>query len=248
MIPIDLTGKTALVTGGAAGIGKACSSLLAQAGARVGIADINLEGARATAGALEGGLAFPCDLADEKSIAALAERAQAGLGRVDLLVNCAGIIVHRRGIRAVEPAEWDTVMAVNLRGAFLISRELIEGMKERGYGRIVHISSLSARAGAIEVGIHYAAAKAGLIGLVRTLAKEGAPHNVTVNAVAPGIIATEPVMRRISDHVEDYLRSIPLGRLGRPEDVASVVLFLCSRLSDYITGATIDINGGQYMG
>jgi NAD(P)-dependent dehydrogenase (short-subunit alcohol dehydrogenase family) len=248
MIPIDLSGRTALVTGGAAGIGKACVAILARAGARVAVADIDLEGAEKTASVWEGCSAYRCDVADQNSVVGAATAVGSELGAVDILVHCAGVIVHRRGIRAVEPAEWDSVMAVNLRGAYLLSRELVEGMKERGFGKIVHVSSLAARVGAIETGIHYSASKAGLVGLVRTLAKEGAPYGVTVNAVAPGIIATEPVMKKIADHVEDYIRAIPMGRLGEPEDVASVVLFLCSPLSDYITGATLDINGGQYMG
>jgi NAD(P)-dependent dehydrogenase (short-subunit alcohol dehydrogenase family) len=248
MLPIDLDGRRALVTGGAAGIGRACVAILTRAGARVAVADINLEGAEQAAAEWPGSSAYRCDLADHQSISTMVAEVVSDMGTVDIMVNCAGIIVHRRGIRAVEPSEWDAVMGVNLRGAYLLSRELIEGMKERRYGKIVHVSSLAARVGAIETGIHYSAAKAGLIGLVRTLAKEGAPHGVAVNAVAPGIIATEPVMKKISDHVEDYLRIIPMGRLGQPEDVASVILFLCSPLSDYITGATIDINGGQYMG
>ena len=248
MVTIDLTGRAALVTGGAAGIGRACAAILARAGARVAIADINREGAEKTALQLSGSVAFHCDLADERSVRGLIAEATAQVGPIDTLVNSAGIIVHRTGIRTVEPSEWDTVMAVNLRGAYLLSRELIEGMKERRYGKIVHVSSLAARVGGIKTGIHYAASKAGLIGLVRTLAKEGAPFGVAVNAIAPGVIATDAVMSKISDQVEDYLSTIPMGRLGEPEDVASVVLFLCSPLSDYVTGATLDINGGQYMG
>jgi len=144
--------------------------------------------------------------------------------------------------------EWDQVLDVNLRGAFLMCRELIDGMKGRGWGKIVNFSSLAARVGGIEVGIHYAASKAGLLGLTRTLAKEGAPHGITVNAVAPGIIATATVLRQVGDHEDQYRKSIPMGRLGRPEDVAHVVLFLASPLSDYVTGIVVDVNGGMYMG
>ncbi|MBN1837073.1 MAG: SDR family oxidoreductase, partial [Spirochaetales bacterium] len=202
MIQIDLSGKSALVTGGASGIGKACALMLAGAGARVAVADINMSGAEQTAAGLEGGSAWHCDLADEQSIRTLVERLGSELGAVDILVNSAGIIAYRRGAAAVDTEEWDRVMAVNLRGAFLLSRELIAGMKSRGYGRLIHFSSLAARVGGIEAGIHYAASKAGLLGLVRTLAKEGAPHNVTANAVAPGIIATDPVKKQIGDHEE----------------------------------------------
>jgi 3-oxoacyl-[acyl-carrier protein] reductase len=140
------------------------------------------------------------------------------------------------------------VLDVNLRGTYLVCRAFMEGMVARRGGKIVLFSSLAARVGAIEVGIHYAAAKAGLIGFARTLAKEGGPHGITVNAVAPGIILTEPVQRQIGGREEDYLAQIPLRRLGEAQDVANVVLFLCSPLSDYITGCVLDINGGMYMG
>jgi 3-oxoacyl-[acyl-carrier protein] reductase len=248
MTEIDLTGKIALVTGGAEGIGKACAHTLAQAGAQVVIADINEEGARLTADTLPGGKAHHCDLADPQSIRELTERLQTETGSVDILVSCAGIISYRKGIGEVSPEEWDNVLNVNLRSAYMLCRELIKGMKSKRYGKIVHFSSLAARQGAIEAGIHYAASKAGLIGLVRTLAKEAAPFQITVNAVAPGIIATETVLKQIADHEDAYIKTIPLGRLGDPKDVANVVLFLCSPLSDYLTGLTIDVNGGMYMG
>jgi NAD(P)-dependent dehydrogenase (short-subunit alcohol dehydrogenase family) len=247
MIQIDLSGRTALVTGGASGIGKACATILSRAGAQVAVADINTRGAEDTAAGLEGASAWFCDLASQQSISALLHRLEPKLGPVDILVNSAGIIAYGR-LSAVDAEEWDRVATVNLRGAFLLSRELIPGMKSRGYGRLIHFSSLAARVGGIEAGIHYAASKAGLLGLVRTLAKEGAAHNVTANAVAPGIIATDPVKRQIGDREESYNRSIPLGRIGSPEDVAGAVLFLCSPLADYITGITLDINGGLYMG
>jgi len=144
--------------------------------------------------------------------------------------------------------EWDRVLDVNLRGTYLVCRALIEDMKERGGGKVINFSSLAARVGGIEVGIHYAASKAGLIGLTRTLAKEGGPHGICVNAVAPGIILTAPVQRQVGGHEDAYTAQIPLRRLGRPGDVAGVVLFLASPLSDYVTGIVLDINGGMYMG
>jgi 3-oxoacyl-[acyl-carrier protein] reductase len=248
MTKIDLRGRRALVTGGASGIGKACSWFLDQAGAQVVVVDINLSGARQTATKLVEGSAFYCDLEDPESIYSMVTNIQSSVGDIDILVNCAGVVSYRNGIKAVELAEWDEIVDINLRGAFLLSRELTDGMKNRGYGRMIFFSSLAARVGGIEAGCHYAASKAGLIGLVRTLAKETAPHGVTVNAVSPGIIATDPVKKQISDHEDEYIRSIPLGRIGKPEDVAGAVLFLCSPLSDYITGIVLDINGGLYMG
>lgn len=248
MVKIDLAGKAALVTGGASGIGRACAIALSQAGARVAVADINLPGAQKTAAGLQDAVGVYCDLGSADSIESLNGRLPRNMGRFDILVNCAGIISYRNGVSAVDLSEWDLLLDVNLRGAFLLSRSLFAAMKNTGYGRIVHFSSLAARVGGIEAGIHYAASKAGLIGLVRTLAKEGAPYNVTVNAVAPGVIATDPVKKQIGGHEESYNQSIPLGRLGRPEDVAGAVLFLCSPLANYITGITLDINGGLYMG
>ncbi len=248
MVTIDLTGKTALVTGGAAGIGKACAEILSQAGASVAVVDIDLDGAETTASALSGAKAFPCNLGDPVDIEKVCAEITSSFNPPDIIVNCAGLISYRKGLQAVSADDWDTVLDVNLRGAFLLCRELIEPMKKKGWGKIVHFSSLAARVGGIEVGAHYAASKAGLIGLVRTLAKESAPHGITVNAVAPGIIGTKPVLAQISDHMDDYARSIPMGRIGTPQEVAGTVLFLCSPFSDYITGVTVDINGGMYMG
>jgi len=125
---------------------------------------------------------------------------------------------------------------------------LLEGMKSRKNGRIITFSSLAARIGGIEVGVHYTASKAGLIGLTRSLAKEGGPFGITANAVAPGIILTEPVKEQIGGNEDAYLGQIPLGRLGEPQDVANVVLFLASPLASYVTGVVLDINGGMYVG
>ena len=248
MLSIDLQDKTVLVTGGASGIGRACCELLSQAGAHLAIADINLQGAQETISSLGSGIAIRCDLGDPQDITALAKRATEELSRVDILVNCAGIISYRSGLQAVTPGDWDTVLDVNLRGPFLLCSELIEGMKERQYGRIINFSSLAARVGGIEAGVHYAASKAGLIGLTRTLAKIGGPYNITSNAVAPGIISTDHVRKQIGGHEDSYTRTILLQRLGEPLDVARVVLFLASPLADYLTGLVIDVNGGMFMG
>ena len=253
---IDLTGKSALVTGGAAGIGKACAELLAQAGARVAVADINLAGAQQTVAAFGGlapasikrGLAIRSDLADPADVAAMCQKVTTELGGVDILVNNAGIISYKRGIRALSVEEWNQVLTVNLTGTFLVCRELMEGMKAKKSGKIINFSSLAARVGGIEVGLHYSVSKAGLIGLTKTLAKEGGPFGINVNAVAPGFIMTEPVKKQLAGKESDYIAQIPLRRLGEPVDVANVVLFLASPLSDYITGIVLDINGGLYMG
>jgi 3-oxoacyl-[acyl-carrier protein] reductase len=245
---IDLTGKNALITGGAAGIGRESAGLLAEAGARVVVADINMAGAQQTVENIGQGFAVRCDVAQPEDVAALRRRVESEIGGLDILVNCAGIIAYKQGIRSVSFAEWEQVLNINLRGTHLVCWEFIDGMKKRRGGKIINFSSLAARVGGIEVGVHYAAAKAGLIGFTRTLAKEGGPYGINVNAVAPGIILTEPVKRQMAGREDAYINSIPLRRLGEPRDVANVVLFLASPLSDYVTGATIDINGGMYMG
>lgn len=245
---IELAGKTALITGGASGIGRCCAQTLAQAGARIVVVDVNVEAAQETISVLGDGLAIACDLRDRAAVTAMHDQVMAEVGGVDMLVNCAGIIAYRKGINAVDADEWDLVLDVNLRGTYLVCAAFMQNMKQRQGGKIIAFSSLAARVGGIDVGIHYAASKAGLIGLVRTLAKEGGPYGINVNAVAPGIILTEPVKRQLAGHEAAYINQIPLRRLGDPQDVANVVLFLCSPLSDYITGAVLDINGGIYMG
>jgi 3-oxoacyl-[acyl-carrier protein] reductase len=245
---IDLTGKVALVTGGATGIGKVCAEVLAEAGARVAVADINLPGAQETVAAFKGGFAIRCDMADPDDVAAMCQKVTTELGGVDILVNNAGIISYKRGVGGITIDEWDKVLQVNLRGPFLACRGLMEGMKARRGGKIINFSSMAARVGGIEVGLHYSVSKAGLIGLTKTLAKEGGPYGINVNAVAPGFIMTEPVKKQLAGREPDYIGQIPLRRLGEPLDVANVVLFLASPLSDYITGLVIDINGGLYMG
>jgi 3-oxoacyl-[acyl-carrier protein] reductase len=245
---IDLTGKTALVTGGASGIGRECALLLAGAGARVVVVDINLGGARQTVATIGQGLAIRCDLADPDDVSEMHRKVVSEMGGADILVNCAGIISYRRGVGAVPVDEWDHVLNVNVRGTYLVCQAFIEEMKQRGGGKIINFSSLAARVGGIEVGIHYSASKAALIGFTRTLAKEGGPFAVNVNAIAPGVIMTEPVKRQIEGRENAYTAQIPLQRLGKPRDVANVVLFLASSLSDYVTGAVLDVNGGIYMG
>lgn len=245
---IDLSGKIALITGSAAGIGRACALTLASAGATVAAVDINQSGAQETIAAIGSGVAIGCDLRDPAAVKAMQQQVVTELGGVDILVNCAGLIAYCKGVNAVAVDEWDLVLDVNLRGTYLVCQAFMEDMKARGNGRIVTFSSLAARVGGIEVGVHYTASKAGLIGFTRSLAKEGGSFGITANVVAPGVILTEPVKQQIAGHEDAYLEQIPLGRLGEPQDVANVVLFLSSPLASYITGVVLDINGGIYMG
>ncbi|NLF01502.1 MAG: SDR family oxidoreductase, partial [Anaerolineales bacterium] len=148
----------------------------------------------------------------------------------------------------VTPEAWDRVLDVNLRGTYLVCRELVEGMKQRRNGRIINFASMAARCGAIETGIHYAASKGGIIAFSRTLAKEVGPYGITVNVLAPGVVMTGPVRQQIGGREKSYMPLIPLRRLGIAQDVAGVVLFLASPLAGYVSGVVLDVNGGQYMG
>jgi len=244
---IDLSGKNALVTGGASGIGRECAQVLAEAGAQVAVVDIRLADAEQIA--VSEGLAIRCDVTDPESVSSMQREVAAKMGTVDILVNCAGIISFTRGIKAVPIDEWDRVLAVNLKGTYLVCRELIEPMKEQRSGKIVMVSSLAARVGGIEVGIHYTASKAALIGFTRSLAKECGEYGINVNAVAPGFTATASIRgHMVGAREERYIAQTLLKRMGQPRDVANAVLFLASPLSDYITGITLDVNGGVYMG
>lgn len=244
---IDLRGKVALVSGGAAGIGRACASVLAAAGASVVAVDIDKAGALETVRS-SGGLAVQCDVRDPKSISALRNTVIVEAGGVDILVNCAGLIRYGDGIRSVSVDEWDMVLAVNLRGTFLVCRAFMDILKDRRGGRIINLSSMAARVGGIEVGAHYTCSKAGLIGLTRSLAKEGGPFGITANALAPGVTLTEPVREHLSEERERlYRKQIPLRRLGEAEDIANAVLFLASPLADYVSGVVLDVNGGMHL-
>ena len=248
MFEIDLRGKPALVTGGAAGIGRESAILLAEAGARVAVVDINLPGAEQTVRAMGEGLAIHCDLGNPQQVTGMCRQVLTELGGIDILVNCGGIISYREGIGSVTLDEWDLVLDVNLRGMYLVCRELVEPMKARRDGRIINFASLAGRIGGIEAGIHYAASKAGVVGFSRTLAKEVGPHGITVNVLAPGVILTGPVREQVGGREDSYTRQIPLRRLGGPREVAGVVLFLASPLASYLTGLVVDVNGGLYMG
>jgi 3-oxoacyl-[acyl-carrier protein] reductase len=247
MIGIDLADKRALVTGAARGLGRVCALRLAEAGAEVAVVDLDLPGAQETAAAC-GGLAFHCDIADPQAILAMAGQVQAAMGDLDILINNAGIVAYARGVAGFTLEQWDRVLDVNLRGAVWVCRAFVEGMKRRRDGRIVNFSSLAARVGGIEAGMHYAASKAGLIGVTRTLAKECGPYGITVNAIAPGIIGSETVLGLLDGREDEFAAQALLGRIGTPEDVANAVLFLASPLASYITGIVLDINGGMYMG
>jgi len=246
----SLHGKTALVTGGSRGIGKAACIMLAQAGAFVGI---NYRGSPETAAETlqaitrTGGSAclVPFDVSDPDDVEKGVTDLIAETKKIDILVNNAGIT--RDGlVGRMKEADWSEVLGVNLTGAFHLCRAVSKGMIRNRRGRIINISSTAGEAGNPGQA-NYSAAKAGLIGLTKSLARELAPRNILVNAVSPGIVEGGMSDRLTKDQLEAICAHVPLGRMGRPEDVASAVLFLCSDMADYITGQVIRVNGGLYM-
>ncbi|HYL28345.1 MAG TPA: 3-oxoacyl-[acyl-carrier-protein] reductase [Gemmatimonadales bacterium] len=246
MHTIDLTGKVALVTGGTRGIGRAIAQTLRGAGARVAITGRDAGRARAAAAELGDGVAgFGCELADPAQIEAAVAAAEAALGPIDILVNNAGLTRDQIVLRMSE-SDWDTVLDANLKGAFLAIRAVLKGMMKRKAGRIINVTSIVGLTGN-KGQANYAASKAGLIGLTKSVAKEYASRNILANCVAPGFVETDmtgglPVEARAS-----LLQQIALGRLGRPEDVAGAVLFLASDMAAYITGQVLVVDGGMVI-
>lgn len=245
---IDLSGKNILVTGGARGLGQACVQKFSDCGARVALVDIDFNAARKSAGLFKGTTAYACDLENPDDLKVLHKRLTDDFeGSIDILVNNAGIISYTKEFESIGIADWNKVINVNLRGAFLACQIFGADMKAKRSGKIINISSLAAHVGGIDVGVHYTTSKAGIIGMTRSFAKKLGPFGINVNAVAPGIMLTEPVQRQIAGREDQYIAAIPLGRLGTPEDAANAMLFLSSSMSDYITGCVLDVNGGIYM-
>jgi len=245
-----LEGRVALVTGGGRGIGKAIVTAFAREGAKVAINDIDLKLAQETANAirLTGHEALPIKADTSKSVQVkeMIQKIIKTYERIDILVNNAGIF-SSVAFDDMTEEEWDRVINVNLKGVFLCSQAVIGSMKKQRWGKIVNVASLAAKIGGIFAGPNYAASKAGVICLTKSLAKRLAPYGINVNAVAPGVIETEMTADWPTQVRESLLRQIPLGRFGRPEEVAEVVVFLVSEGASYVTGATIDINGGILM-
>lgn len=246
-----LDGKFAAITGAASprGLGKATARLFAEHGAKVAILDIDLDQAQAAAADLgDGHVGIACDVTD-KTACDVAISELIGLwGRVDILVNNAGITQPLK-VMDIAAANYDAVLDVNLRGTLYMSQAVIPSMRNHKYGSIVNLSSVSAqRGGGIFGGPHYSAAKAGVLGLTKAIARELAPDNVRVNAICPGFIATDITAGKLTpDMNETILASIPMGRAGDASDVAGCALFLASDLSAYCTGTEVDVNGGSLI-
>ena len=243
---VDLTGKTALVTGGSKGIGQAIAGALYGAGARVAIVARDGTRAELAAQALgERARGYSCDVTDTGRIAATLEAVERDLGPVDILVNNAGLTKDNLLFRIGEP-DWDLVIDTNLKGAFLFTKAAARGMIKRRWGRIVNITSVIGLMGN-KGQANYAASKAGLIGFTKSVAKELGSRNVLVNAVAPGYIDTELTQVLTEEQRQALFPLIALGRLGQGADVAGAVLFLASDMASYITGQVLVVDGGMVM-
>jgi 3-oxoacyl-[acyl-carrier protein] reductase len=269
-IEIDLSGRVALVTGGSRGLGRADALTLARAGADVVVADLLVEselseetdryGALATVARQQGlvhteetveeirgmgrkAIAVRCDVTDRSQVDAAVERAVAELGSVDILVNNAGTLDHAAQFQHQSPELWERDLRVNLTGAFNCAQAVWPHMQERGWGRIVNMASVAGTLGGFGQA-SYSTTKAGLLGLTRTLAMEGARHGITCNAIVPGVIGTEAFTMANAAMNERIVARTALKRAGEPQEIANTIAFLCSDLASYITGIELNVSGG----
>ncbi len=246
----DLRDKTAIVTGAAQGLGQSIGIALYNSGANVVFADVNVDGCEKVLAALEStagrAIAVGLDVRDEEAFRATFGAAEDRWGYVDILVNNAAQTANTP-IWEISQEEWDDVLAVNLRGVFFGCRMAGEHMRDRG-GRIVNLASIAGQWGRSLTGAHYVASKAGIIGLTRVFAQTLAGLQITVNAVSPAVIDGPQVQAMPTERIAQYVdQMVPVGRVGRPEEVADLVVFLVSESAAFLTGATIDINGGALM-
>jgi 3-oxoacyl-[acyl-carrier protein] reductase len=269
-IEIDLSGRVALVTGGSRGLGRADALTFARAGADVVVADLLVEselseetdryGALATVARQQGlvhteetveeirrmgrkAIAVRCDVTDRSQVDAAVERAVAELGSVDILVNTAGTLDHAAQFQHQSPELWERDLRVNLTGAFNCAQAVWPHMQERGWGRIVNMASVAGTLGGFGQA-SYSTTKAGLLGLTRTLAMEGARHGITCNAIVPGVIGTEAFNMANAAMNERIVARTALKRAGEPQEIANTIAFLCSDLASYITGIELNVSGG----
>jgi 3-oxoacyl-[acyl-carrier protein] reductase len=249
-VRIDLTGRVALVTGSTRGIGRAIATALAQAGARVAVTGRDLDKAAAAAREIAAATGaevrgFAADVADVAQAAALVEEVERAFGQLDVLVNNAGLTRDNLMMR-LKDDDWDAVINANLRGAFATCRAASRGMMKRRWGRIINVASVVGLTGN-KGQVNYAASKAGLIGMTKSIAKELASRNILANVVAPGFIETDMTAAMSPEARTTLSAGIPLERLGTPEDIAGMVLVLASDLTSYVTGQVFVVDGGLVM-
>ena len=243
---MNLQKKTAIITGGARGIGQATALKLANKGINIVIADISNEVNETVKKIKELGekaIYIKTDVSNKKEVRLLVEKTLKEFNSIDILINNAGISQFDTVFEDIKEEEWDLMMNINLKGVFFCCQAVFPHMKSKYSGKIVNVASTAAKTGGVKSGAHYAAAKAGVVTLTKSVAKNGAPYGINVNAVSPGIIETD-----MTKNVAYEVSSIPLGRLGKAEEVAEVICFLASDAARYITGEIIGVDGGMSMG
>jgi 3-oxoacyl-[acyl-carrier protein] reductase len=247
---MKLKGEVAIVTGGGAGIGRAIAMAMAREGADVAIWDVNEALAEEAAAAVRKSgrksLAMKVDVSQSTEVNAGVQKVVKEWGRIDILVNNAGVC-EVTPVDQIEEKAWDRMFAVNVKGVFLCSQAVMKFMMKQKSGKIINLGSLAGKVGGIAAGAHYAATKAAVLCLTKSLAKFLGPHGVRVNAMAPGVIETDMTRMITGGDWRNFVATIPLGRIGDVKEVAKVAVFLASDDSSYLTGETIDINGGQLM-
>jgi 3-oxoacyl-[acyl-carrier protein] reductase len=244
-VETGLAGKGAVVTGGASGIGLACVRALVGEGASVVLADLNQEEAARAAEELAAHY-VAADVSKPEHARRVVEETVRTAGSLDVLVTCAGAF-HSTPLDRIEADEWDHIQAVNLRGVFLVAQAALEVMIPRRQGRIVTIGSLAGQSGGLAAGASYAASKAGVAALTKSIARFAGPHGITANCVNPGIIDTPMIAAWPREVLERTVAQTPLGRVGKPEEVAAIVVMLASDGAGFVHGAHIDVNGGLFM-
>jgi 3-oxoacyl-[acyl-carrier protein] reductase len=244
-------GKVSIVTGGGAGIGEAIALAFAREGAHVAIWDLDGNRAEKVSSTIQEmghkSIAIQMSVANAREVNASVQRVLREYGRIDILINNAGICQVVPSLEEIKEEDWDRVLAVNLKGVFLCSKAVMGIMKKQKAGKIINMGSLAGKVGGIATGAHYAASKAAVMCLTKSLAKELGPYGVHVNAIAPGVIETDMTQMITGGDWRAYLSTIPLGRIGVVDEVAKVALFLASDEASYLTGEIIDVNGGQFM-
>jgi 3-oxoacyl-[acyl-carrier protein] reductase len=247
LVETGLRGKTAIVTGAAGGIGLACARGLTAEGARVFLADLDAAGVEAAAAKVGGEAAWGgCDVTVPEDCRRLVGEATSSGHGLDVLVACAGVF-HATPFDRISPEEWDRIQATNLRGTFLTCQAALEAMVPRRSGRIVTVASLAGQVGGLAAGAAYAASKAGVAALTKSIARFAGPFGITANCVNPGIIDTPMIADWPAEPRERTVAATPLGRLGTPEEVAGIVVVLASDVASFVHGAHVDVNGGLFM-
>lgn len=239
--------RVALITGAGGGIGRAVARKFASEGYRLALADLNATALGQTRAELPDAWTWSGDLSCEESVRDLFAQLLERFGRIDAAINAAGVL-RIRPFEEITKAEWDQVMSANAGSAFLVCQACCAPMKTQGSGRIVNFSSVAGQVGGILSGAHYAASKAAVISLTRSVAKYLAPYGVRCNVLAPSGVSTEMLAQFTPEQAEALRQGIPVGRFGTAEEIAEVVAWLCSPAADYITGQTINVNGGAYLG